>query len=494
MSFLELKDIHKSYYVNKEEFKVLKGINLSFERGEFVSILGESGGGKTTLMNIIGGLDARYTGEVSLNGKSLHDNNEKQWDAYRRDTIGFIFQNFHLISHLSILDNVMVSLEMTKMSRKDQIARAESLLEKVGLKEHMHKYPNQISGGQKQRVAIARALASDPQIIIADEPTGALDAQNTQEILALLDEIAKDDKLVITVTHSQEVADHGTRIVHMENGQIDRDERIKETFPVTDNPTALPTKRLGFTATVKMALQHMRYNLGRNILIIFGASIGIFSVLLMLGLGNGVKGYINHEIYSQVNPTSIMVAKNTNSQKPADSEMKQSDADRFGKLADVDHSKLGYFAQGTSIHYNKTNATQPMMQTKNSTMRSNLLKKGEQPKQGEIAITKSTAKKFNKQHPNQMIGKTITLYVPGMTANGQPKTMKKELKVSGIVSDNMGPTVTFNTMKTLYKENNVKFYPTSLPLKLMRYRMLRLFKTRLRITRLPLRTKRSNNT
>jgi len=466
MSFLELKDIHKSYYVNKEEFKVLKGINLSFERGEFVSILGESGGGKTTLMNIIGGLDARYTGEVLLNGKSLRDNNEKKWDAYRRETIGFIFQNFHLISHLSILDNVMVSLEMTKLSRKEQLARAKELLEKVGLKEHIHKYPNQISGGQKQRVAIARALASDPEIIIADEPTGALDSQNTKEIMALLDDIAKDDKLVITVTHSQEVANHGTRIVHMEDGQIDQDDHIKETFPVSDNPEVLPTKRLGFGATVKMALKHMRYNLTRNILIIFGASIGIFSVLLMLGLGTGVKGYINHEIYSQVNPTSVQVAQKTNSQKPAKTEMTQSDADKFAKIKNVKNAKLGYYASGATVNYNKTNAQLQFVQTKNSTMMAKNLKKGNQPKSGEIAITKAVAKKFNKKNPNQMIGKKITFYLPGLKANNQPVTMKKSLKVSGIVADSNGPVITFNTIKSLYKENDVKFYPNFVTVKI----------------------------
>ena len=210
MAFLELHDIHKSYYLDKEEFPVLKGISLDFERGEFVSLLGESGGGNSTLMNIIGGLDRNFKGQVLVNGQVLDHHDQKQLDNYRRSTVGYIYQSYNLISHLTVLDNVLIALDMTTMSREEQRQRALKLLDKVGLGDQVDKHPNHLSGGQKQRVAIARALASDPQIIIADEPTGALDAENTQEVLALLDDIAKDGKLVIAVTHSQEVADHGT--------------------------------------------------------------------------------------------------------------------------------------------------------------------------------------------------------------------------------------------------------------------------------------------
>ncbi|MDU2151847.1 MAG: ABC transporter ATP-binding protein, partial [Weissella confusa] len=165
MAFLELKDIRKSYYLGKEEFPVLKGIDLDFELGEFVSILGESGGGKSTLMNIIGGLDREFEGKVTIDGQVLDHKKEKQLDAYRRGTIGYIYQAYNLISHLTVLENVLVSLEMTTLSQKDKTARATELLEKVGLKDQIKKHPNQLSGGQKQRVAIARALASDPKII-----------------------------------------------------------------------------------------------------------------------------------------------------------------------------------------------------------------------------------------------------------------------------------------------------------------------------------------
>lgn len=200
MSLLELKDVKKSFMLNKQEFPVLKGINLKLDRGEFVSILGESGGGKTTLLNTIGGLDSQFQGDILVNGKSLKKGSDKALDNYRSHTVGFVFQSFHLISHLTILENVMVPLEMSDLNKGQRIDRAKSLLAKVGLSEHLDKHPSQLSGGQKQRVAIARALANDPEIIIADEPTGALDSENTEEALKILDDIAKEGKLVIAVT------------------------------------------------------------------------------------------------------------------------------------------------------------------------------------------------------------------------------------------------------------------------------------------------------
>lgn len=186
MPVLELKNIRKSYFLGKDEFPVLKGIDLEFERGDFVSLLGESGGGKSTLMNIIGGLDREYDGDVIIDGVAQKAKKEKDMEAYRRDTIGFIFQSFNLINYLSVLDNILISLKMTSLSEKERVERAVELTKQVGLYEHRKKKPAQLSGGQKQRVAIARALASDPEIILADEPTGALDSQNTKEVLALL--------------------------------------------------------------------------------------------------------------------------------------------------------------------------------------------------------------------------------------------------------------------------------------------------------------------
>lgn len=455
MSFLELKDIHKSYYVNKEPFPVLKGISLKFERGEFVSILGESGGGKSTLMNIIGGLDHNYEGDVLLNGKSMHSAKEQAMDAYRRQTIGFIFQSFNLISHLTLLDNVMVSLEMTNMTHHEQVERATSLLKQVGLEDHIHKYPNQISGGQKQRVAIARALASDPDVIIADEPTGALDSQNTKEILELMDGIAESGKLVICVTHSQDVANHGTRIVHMEDGKINEDRELKDPFPIEGKQLSTKAKHLSFRSTLKMSLQHMRYNTKRNLLIVFGGSIGIFSVILMLALGNGVKGYMNNQIMDQINPTTIQVAQKTDKQTADAVEMKPSDRDRLAKVKGVKEAVLGtYVPNGVQVDYNGKTQQIQQFQTWNKTEKESDIKTGSKPGDKEILLTKRNAKKISKDYKS-LVGKTVTLSVTAMDDNNQPVAMTQKLKVSGIINSGTD-AMSFDTLKSMYAAKGAK--------------------------------------
>ncbi len=280
MAFLELQNIKKSYYLGKEEFPVLNGIDLSFDKGEFVSILGESGGGKSTLMNIIGGLDRNFEGIVEVNGDKLDHRQEKKLDVYRRETIGYIFQSFNLINYQTNLENVETSLNMTTLSAAERKDRAKALLTKVGLVEHLHKYPSQLSGGQKQRVAIARALASDPDIMIADEPTGALDSVNTTEVLELLKQIAEEGKLVIVVTHSQSVAEYGTRILHMADGKIDEEKYLKDKFLVPENTKRLTSRPLKSSSIWDMAFDHLKYKKLQNFLIILGSAIGVFSVII----------------------------------------------------------------------------------------------------------------------------------------------------------------------------------------------------------------------
>lgn len=317
MAFLELHDIRKSYYIGKTAFPVLKGINLSFEKGEFVSILGESGGGKSTLMNIIGGLDRHFEGQVIVNGEPLDHTQAKKLDVYRRETIGYIFQSFNLINYQTNLENVETSLNMTTLSARERRQRATELLTKVGLADHIHKYPSQLSGGQKQRVAIARALAADPDIMIADEPTGALDAVNTAEVLTLLEQIAQEGKLVIVVTHSQAVADYGTRIVHMADGKIDAEQILKPKFPVPAEPHRLQSRPLRRRAIWNMAFDHLKYKKLQNFLIVLGSAIGVFSVIFFLGLGNGVKNYIGDQVNALVNPNYQNVLRNTTTDKQA---------------------------------------------------------------------------------------------------------------------------------------------------------------------------------
>lgn len=461
MTLLEIKDIHKSYHVNKEAFKVLKGINLKFNRGEFVSILGESGGGKSTLLNIIGGLDHQYEGELIVDGESLKNASEKKFDAYRSQTIGFIFQSFNLISHLTNLENVMVPLEMTALSHKERVAKATALLEQVGLKEHINKHPNQLSGGQKQRVAIARALAADPDVIIADEPTGALDSQNTAEILAILQKIAEDGKLVIAVTHSQAVADYGTRVVHMVDGQIDYDKRLKKAYPAPSESAPKKNSPLSFMSAFKMAMQHMRYDIKRNLLIIFGASIGIFSVILMLGLGQGVTGYINDQVSSQVNPNTIQIARNV-SQKQIENgdqgNLANKDIKRFDKIKDVTKVEKGYYTNGVQVHYQKKSETIQMFQTFNKTERVQDIKTGTKPGTNEVLLTKATAKKLDKKNYKKMVGRTVTIYVNAISKDQRPVQMRQDVKVSGIINSGT-EAITYGTLEKMYQAQNLDLAP-----------------------------------
>ncbi|WP_125565998.1 ATP-binding cassette domain-containing protein [Companilactobacillus insicii] len=464
MSLLELKDVRKSFSLGKKEFPVLKGINLELDRGEFVSILGESGGGKTTLLNTIGGLDSQFKGDIFVDGKSLKKGSDKALDNYRSHTVGFVFQSFHLISHLTILENVLVPLEMSSLKKADRIKRAKSLLEKVGLTEHIDKHPNQLSGGQKQRVAIARALANDPEIIIADEPTGALDAQNTQEVLKILDDIAKEGKLVIAVTHSQQVADFGTRVVHLADGVIDSDQQLRPSYPpIEDNDSDKKITHLSFGNTFRLAWEHMLYTKGRNILIILGAAIGIFSVIFMLGLGSGVTGYINDQMQSQVNPNAIQITKNlTPSQNRAGDtssiNITKSDMKTFHDLKHVKKVEQAYFAQSPKINYNKQNASIQYFQTWNATEKTGDITKGTKPGNGEVILLKSDAQKLNKKNYKNLVGKTVKMYITTLDDNKQPAQVAINLKVSGIIKSGSS-AITLDTLKNAASKSNVTIKP-----------------------------------
>ena len=220
---LELKNIKKDYPAGGETVEALKGVSLQFRRSEFVSILGPSGCGKTTLLNIIGGLDQYTSGDLIINGKSTKDFKDRDWDSYRNHSVGFVFQSYNLIPHQTVLQNVELALTLSGVSKAERRARAKKALEEVGLASQIKKKPNEMSGGQMQRVAIARAIVNNPDIILADEPTGALDSETSVQVMELLKEIAKD-RLVIMVTHNQQLAEqYSTRIVRMLDGVITGD-------------------------------------------------------------------------------------------------------------------------------------------------------------------------------------------------------------------------------------------------------------------------------
>lgn len=304
---LELNGIRKTYVTGTTSVEALKGIDLKFRDSEFVSILGQSGCGKTTLLNIIGGLDKYTSGDLKINGRSTKDFKDRDWDAYRNNSIGFIFQSYNLIPHQTVLSNVELALTLSGVSKAERRQRATEALEKVGLKEQIHKKPNQMSGGQMQRVAIARALVNDPDILLADEPTGALDTQTSIQIMDLLKEISKD-RLIIMVTHNPELAtQYSTRIIRLLDGTITddsnpyngEDDNITtktDEDSLTDKKSGKTKKKktsMSFFTALSLSLNNLMTKKTRTILTAFAGSIGIIGIALILSISNGIQNYID---------------------------------------------------------------------------------------------------------------------------------------------------------------------------------------------------------
>ncbi len=293
---LKLKNITKDYITAGSKVTALKGVSIEFRKSEFVSILGQSGCGKTTLLNIIGGLDKYTTGDLIINGKSTKEFKDRDWDAYRNYSIGFVFQSYNLIPHQSILSNVELALTLSGVSRKERKQRAIKVLEQVGLGEQIHKRPNQLSGGQMQRVAIARALVNNPDIILADEPTGALDTKTSVQIMEILKEISKE-KLIIMVTHNPELAEkYSSRVIKILDGVITDDSNPYKTDegsePEKDKKGKKLKTSMNFLTALSLSLNNLLTKKGRTFLTAFAGSIGIIGIALILSLSSGVRNYI----------------------------------------------------------------------------------------------------------------------------------------------------------------------------------------------------------
>ena len=290
---LKLIDIKKDYIMGNDTVHALKGININFRNSEFVSILGPSGCGKTTLLNIIGGLDRYTSGDLVINGTSTKEYKDKDFDTYRNHRIGFVFQNYNLITHLSVLSNVELALTLSGVSKLERREKALEVLERVGLKDQINKKPNQMSGGQMQRVAIARALINDPDIILLDEPTGALDSKTSVEIMELLKEIA-EDKLLIMVTHNPDLAEkYSSRIIKLLDGKvIDDSNPYKGKEKIKKDNSGEKTSMSFFTA-LHLSFNNLLTKKGRTLLTAFAGSIGIVGIALILSLSNGVQSYID---------------------------------------------------------------------------------------------------------------------------------------------------------------------------------------------------------
>lgn len=291
---LKLKNIKKTYVSGDEKVEALKGINIEFRESEFVSILGQSGCGKTTLLNIIGGLDRYTSGDLIINGKSTKDFKDRDWDAYRNYSVGFVFQSYNLIGHQTVLSNVELALTISGVSRKERKQRAIKALEEVGLKEQIHKKPNQLSGGQMQRVAIARALVNNPDIILADEPTGALDTKTSVQVMEILKKISKN-KLIIMVTHNPELAEkYSSRIIRILDGKItDDSDPIEHQKEEKNEDTKKRRTSMKFLTALRLSLNNLMTKKGRTILTSFAGSIGIIGIALILAISTGVQNYIN---------------------------------------------------------------------------------------------------------------------------------------------------------------------------------------------------------
>ncbi|EPC97191.1 ABC-type antimicrobial peptide transport system,ATPase component, partial [Lacticaseibacillus paracasei subsp. paracasei Lpp227] len=309
---LDLKHIKKYYQTGDYTTKALDDVSVQFREQEFVAILGPSGSGKTTLLNVIGGLDRYDSGDLLLHGRSTKNFKEADWDAYRNNSVGFIFQSYNLIMHLSILENVELGLTLSGVSAADRRKKAEAALTKVGLKAHMGKQPNQLSGGQMQRVAIARAIVSEPSILLADEPTGALDTETSEEIMRLIADLSRE-RLVIMVTHNPQLAhEYAERTIEFKDGKILSDSRPFKDEEKTASFDLHRTKMSYFTA-LKLSFTNIMTKKGRTFLTAFASSIGIIGIAVVLALSSGFQKQIDNTQAETLAQFPITISTNATS-------------------------------------------------------------------------------------------------------------------------------------------------------------------------------------
>ena len=346
---LQLKQIRKEYKTGDLIQTALDGVTLNLRDNEFVAVLGPSGSGKTTLLNIIGGLDRYDSGELIINNISTKRYNDRDWDSYRNHTIGFVFQSYNLIPHQSVLANVELALTISGISGNDRRERAKKALEKVGLGDQLHKRPNQMSGGQMQRVAIARALVNDPDILLADEPTGALDTDTSMQVMELLKEVAKD-RLVVMVTHNPELAEkYATRIVKLRDGRIIDD---SDTYEIEKTELKEPQHRnmgkssMSFKTALSLSFNNLRTKKARTLLTSFAGSIGIIGIALILAISTGVNTYISDLQKSTMTSYPISIE----AQSMDLSSMLAAGRDNTDSAGEgADHEKDAVYSDGSSI-------------------------------------------------------------------------------------------------------------------------------------------------
>ena len=447
---LRINNLEKEFGKNDSYQKVLDNISIEFKSGEFICLLGESGSGKSTFLNVIGGLDTNYSGSVNINNLNLK---YIDIDNYRKENIGFIFQNFNLINSLSVIDNIILPIEKYNISMKEKRERAITLLKKLNIYNIRKKKINDLSGGQKQRIAIARALINDPSIILADEPTGALDEKNSESVLKILKEIQKEGKLVIVVTHSEKVIDYSTRVVRIKDGKIDSDKIIKKVKETRIDKDDIEENK--YLYLIKYGLRSILNNKKRNFFITLASSIGIIGIILSLFLGSSVKRYIGDLILQKSNPTVFSINyKNSNIYENhyySDKDIKKikniNHIKKIYKDISINTSKINYKDKDYTLAYLDTGSVE--------------LEKGNNDG---LVVSKYVSK--NIKNP---IGKTVSISIID-----NYKVIDFDIEITGIsknssislVDDNMHAYIKYSLLKEMYEDNDVELNPNSLKIKI----------------------------
>ncbi len=452
MALIEIDQLQKNYTISSGKVQeVLKGVNLSLDKGELVAVVGESGSGKSTLLNVIGGLDSDYEGSVQISGRNIKDLKGKELDEYRKMNIGFVFQSFNLIPGYTVIENVLVPTDMTTMSKKEKRGKALNLLSMLGLAGFENKMPHSLSGGERQRVAIARALMNDPDIILADEPTGALDKDNADRIIELVKSIARQGKLVLVVTHSEKVAAKCDRIIRLEYGIVSEDGGKASERHFDNRTRHFSSKGYGVLHSLSAAYKNIRKNKLRNILVSLGTGIGIFSVVILLFLSRGIGNYVSSQMYSQANPLMIEVVKQGKDGSAGRRFASFANLEPFTEeevedildISGIESVEKGSIITGSTIlKVDGRNESIAVMSTlhKGSSFD---LKKGRMPRSGEILVSESVADVLNKDY-DYLIGKEVGLIMDD--------DEQRTFVISGIIENDGSPASRIKTVYANYED------------------------------------------
>lgn len=442
---IQIKELSKDYTVNTEAIPVLKGLTCTIEQGEFMAILGPSGCGKSTLLNILAGLSRADSGEILIDGKATRTYTDGEWDNLRKRDIGIIFQSFHLIPHLSALENVELAMGVAAWGKHRRRKRAKELLERVGLKDRMKYRPNQLSGGQKQRVAIARALANGPDLILADEPTGALDHATSLEIMSLLRSLNREEHVtILMVTHDEEMASLTDRNIRMLDGEIVEDVRLEPGYEdagpadETGVTNTLPEgnegrKGMRFMDSIAMAVRNICLKKKRSVLTILGIAVGICSVVTMLGVTSGVLGKVDMELKGVADGTQIRVVTQGHTEEEI-ADLKQT----MESLRGVKSTEEVYHFAGSLVYGGESFGNELVNSRSKETKGTELIGGRYPVAEQEITINEALAGKLaGDKKPETMLGRKITVYVSYLTSDKMAYAVEESCMVTGITKANL---------------------------------------------------------